>query len=71
MYEPNSMTTGQSYSDYIAGDYDWTEKKPCITCNGKGKINAECLCGAEIEPGLPLCMKCGRITEHVDCPNCK
>jgi hypothetical protein len=21
---PNSMTTGQSYSDYVRGDYDWS-----------------------------------------------
>ena len=64
-----------SYSEHIAGDFDWTQDGliPCDYCGSTGKVPEKCLCGNEVELGLKLCPEfhCGRIVNYTVCPDCK
>jgi len=64
---PNSMTTGQSYSEWLGQE---RELATCYNCAGTGTIVIECLCGYEPEHGDKLCKECGRIVETEKCFKC-
>lgn len=57
MSEMNSMLNGQSYSDYVRGDFDWTKDEtedPCEGCDGAEM--SDC-CSASIMWG-DICSRC-------------
>ncbi|HUW93313.1 MAG TPA: hypothetical protein VMV74_09120 [Bacteroidales bacterium] len=62
-----------SYSDYIAGDFDWTKDGlvKCDYCNGTGRTAEDCHCGEYDNQGLRICKSCGRIVDYIACPDCK